>query len=229
MSANKNPKPHGIFEKPIKKTEALTLSLNRAASNREGVNSYAIRNVILQEEETERVCEANGKPAPARRTRPFFVRYDKQGVTRADKGYTKEQLEQDAERDSRHCVTLARNLGKAGHKRYDDADTQRLQEVDAHHIVASGHPAALGSRYMLFDWGIGINDADNGVFLPASVLAKPEKLANAVGHDDIHRSPLYYARVESRLMDADPADQASGRGALRKMRADMLSGAFPVK
>ena len=137
------------------------------------------------------------------------------------KAYTSAQLEQDGDRDSRHCVTLARNLKKAGHARPGD--------VDAHHIVASGHPAAYGSRVMLYEWGIAINDADNGVFLPASALAKPDELKNAVGHHDVHRSALYYSRVESRLLDADPTSQVSGRTALRTMRADMLSGVFPVK
>ena len=221
LSASKKPKAPGIFENPIKKTKVLTIGVNRIASNHPGINPYGIRNQVLLEEETDRVCRENGKPAPARRARPFFVRYDKTGVTRADKAYTAAQLEQDGDRDSRHCVTLARNLKKAGHVRHAD--------VDAHHIVASGHPAAFGSRQMLYDWGIAINDADNGVFLPASALAKPEQLGDAVGHDEVHRSAIYYSRVESRLLDADPASQASGRTSLRKMRADMLSGVFPVK
>ncbi len=222
MSANKKPKPHGIFEQPIKKTQALTLSLNRTSANQPGVNPYGIRNEVLREEEVARVCNENGMPAPARRRpRPFFVRYDKKGITRTDKGYSRAQLEEDGDRDSRHCVTLARNLKKAGHTRYDD--------VDAHHIVASGHPAAFTSRQMLYDWGIGINDADNGVFLPASASNKPEKLENAVGHDEIHRTALYYGRVEGRLLDADPTSQVSGRTALQTMREEMLSGVFPVK
>ncbi|MEO5687253.1 MAG: AHH domain-containing protein [Burkholderiaceae bacterium] len=221
MPANKKLKPHGIFEQPVKKTKALTLAMNRMASNFPEVNPYAMRNEVMREEETERVCEENGQPAPARRTRPFFVRYDKKGITRADKGYTYDQLKEDGSRDSRHCVTLANNLKKAGHTRYDD--------VDAHHIVAWKHPAADGSRRMLYDWSIAINDADNGVFLPASTLAKPDMLQSAVGHDDIHRTAVYYSRVQNRLLNADPTVQASGRSALQKMRADMLSGVFPVK
>lgn len=82
---------------------------------------------------------------------------------------------------------------------------------------------------MLFYWGIGINDADNGVFLPASASQKPKKLENAVGHDEVHRSALYYGRVEGRLLDADPTSQVSGRTALKTMRQEMLSGVFPVK
>jgi len=85
------------------------------------------------------------------------------------------------------------------------------------------------SRLMLYGWGIGINDVDNGVFLPASASAKAPELADAVGHDDLHRHAVYYVRVERRLGAVDQSVQAEGRAALRKMRADMLSGAFPVK
>jgi hypothetical protein len=220
LSASKKSKSQGTIETP-NKTMALTIAMNRMAANIPEVNSYSYRNEVMREEEAERACEANGKPAPARRTRPFFVRYDKKGITREDKGYTRDQLKEDASRDSRHCVTLANNLKKAGHTRWDD--------VDAHHIVAWKHPAAGVSRTMLFDWKIAINDADNGVFLPASALAKPEELRDAVGHDDVHRTTVYYSRVQNRLLNADPTDQASGRKALKKMRADMLSGVFPVK
>jgi hypothetical protein len=221
LSQGKKARARGIFEQPVAKTLAVTVGVNRIATNHPGVNPYDIRNQVLLEDEKDRICEENSMPAPARRTRPFFVRYDKSGVTRQDKGYTAAQLEQDGDRNSRHCVTLARNLKKAGYSRFDD--------VDAHHIVASGHPGAYASRLMLYGWQIAINDADNGVFLPACALAKAPQLANAVGHDDVHRSALYYSRVENRLLDADPASQASGRQSLRRMRADMLSGAFPVK
>jgi hypothetical protein len=47
--------------------------------------------------------------------------------------------------------------------------------------------------------------------------------------DDLHRHAVYYVRVERRLGAVDQSVQAEGRAALRKMRADMLSGAFPVK
>lgn len=221
LSATKKPRASGIFEQPTKKVLDVNISANRITSNRQGVNPYGVRNEVLLEEEKERVCEENAKPAPARRPRGFFVWYDKSGQTRMDKGYTADQLEQDGDRDSKHRRALDRNLQKAGHKRFDN--------VDAHHIVARGHPDAFASRMMLYAWGIAINDADNGVFLPACTTAKPPELAKAVGHDEVHRSAVYYTRVERRLGDADQTSQPAGRAALRKMRADMLSGAFPVK
>jgi hypothetical protein len=221
LSSNKKPRARGIFEQPMSKALDVTVSANRIASNHRSLNSYEVRNEVLLEEEKDRICEENGQPAPARRPRGFYVRYDSTGQTRGDKGYTDAQLEQDGGRDAKHRRTLDRNLTKAGQARYDD--------VDAHHIVARGHRDAYPSRLMLYGWGIGINDADNGVFLPASANAKAPELAKAVGHDEVHRNAGYYVRVERRLAAADQTQQAAGRGALRKMRADMLSGAFPVK
>ena len=221
LPATNKPRASGIFEQPTAKALDITVSANRIASNNAGVNPYGVRNEVLLEEEKERICGENSQPAPARRTRVFFVRYDSAGQTRANKGYTPAQLEQDGDRDSQHGRTLGGNLKKAGHAKFDD--------VDAHHIVAQGHPDAYPSRLMLYGWGIGINDVDNGVFLPASASAKAPELADAVGHDDLHRHAVYYVRVERRLGAVDQSVQAEGRAALRKMRADMLSGAFPVK
>ena len=220
LSSNKKPRTRGIFEQPVAKALDATISANRLASNHPGLNGYGVRNEVLLGEEKDRICEENGRPAPARKPRGFFVRYDAAGQTRADKAYTAAQLEQDGDRDSQHGRTLGGNLKKAGHARFG--------EVDAHHIGAQGHPDAYPSRLMLYEWGIGINDVDSGVLLPASASAKAPELASAVGHDDVHRNAVYYVRVERRLGAADQSQQAEGRAALRKMRADMLSGTFPV-
>ena len=221
MSATRKPRARGIFEQPVARALDATISANRVASNHTGINPYDVRNQVLLEEEKDRICEENGEPAPARRPRGFYVRYDAKGTTRTDKGYTEAQLEEDGDRDANHRRTLDRNLRKAGHA--------RLAKVCAHHIVARGHPDAFVSRMMLYGWGIGINDADNGVFLPASASDKPQPLASAVGHDDVHRNAIYYVRVERRLGGADQTSQAAGRATLLKMRAEMLSGAFPLK
>ena len=104
----------------------------------------------------------------------------------------------------------------------------RVANVCAHHIVASGHPDAYRSRRMLFGWGIGINDADNGVFLPAYLSSNVPTLPNAVAHDRLHASARYYLRVEARLRVVDKTSQPAGRGALRKMRGEMVAGSFPL-
>ena len=111
------PRACGIFEQPVAKALDATISANRLASNHPGLNGYGVRNEVLLEEEKDRVREENGQPAPTRRLRVFFVRYDAAGQTRADKGYTAAQLEQDGDRDSQHGRTLGGNLKKAGQAR----------------------------------------------------------------------------------------------------------------
>ncbi|MDP9123135.1 MAG: AHH domain-containing protein [Pseudomonadota bacterium] len=98
----------------------------------------------------------------------------------------------------------------------------------AHHIVASGHPDAAGSRKMLYTWSIAINDADNGVFLPGKRGVEAPTRKDAVQYDDLHADERYYLLVERRLMLADQAVQQSGRNALREMRGEMVRGTFPV-
>ncbi|MDP9125199.1 MAG: AHH domain-containing protein [Pseudomonadota bacterium] len=223
MPATKKPRASGIFEQPTTKALDITLSANRIATNKPGLNPYELRNDVLIEEEKTRICAANGvaaAPKPRKSPRPY-ARYDAKGLTRADKGYTADQLEGDADREgANHRRTLDRNLGKSGFV--------RVPNVCAHHIVASGHPDASGSRQMLYAWRIGINDADNGVFLPARRGLAVPTLKDAVQHDDLHADALYYALVERRLMLADEGSQVAGREALRDMRGEMIRGTFPV-
>ncbi len=225
LTANRKPRASGIFEKPTAKALETTISANRLATNRPGLNPYELRNEVLLEEEKARIrseygAEAALLPKP-RAPRGPYARYDAKGQTRADKAYTEEQLETDAERPgANHRRTLDRNLGKAGFV--------RVPNVCAHHIVASGHWDAEGSRRMLYAWGIGINDADNGVFLPAWRVVAVPTLKDAVPHDDLHADAFYYTRVERRLQLADAGIQESGRKALREMRSEMIQGTFPV-
>ncbi len=81
---------------------------------------------------------------------------------------------------------------------------------------------------MLFDWRIGIDDADNGVFLPAEAGANIPGLEKANAHDPIH-TELYHATVASRLVGRDPDSAADGRAELQAMREDMIAGVFPYK
>jgi hypothetical protein len=223
LSANKKPRASGIFEKPAAKAIDITVSANRLATNKPGLNPYALRNDILLDEEKARVSAENGVAAtrkPRRPPRPY-TRYDDGGLTKTDKGYSAAQLKADAEREgANHRRTLDRNLGRAGFVRVPD--------VCAHHIVASGHPDAAGSRKMLYTWSISINDSDNGVFLPGKRGVEVPTLKDAVQHDDLHADERYYLLVERRLMLADQAVQQSGRNALREMRGEMVRGTFPV-
>ncbi|TAL80476.1 MAG: hypothetical protein EPN75_07110 [Beijerinckiaceae bacterium] len=76
----------------------------------------------------------------------------------------------------------------------------------AHHIVAGSAPDALAARTVLQNYGIGINDAENGVFLPAEQHARlhtnayynavNNALANAKSQDDVIR---ILGTIKSRL------------------------------
>ena len=222
MSAAKHPRARGIFETPSNSALDLAIGANQIAANHPGLNPYELRNDLLVEEEKTRICAENGLPAPARRPQRFFARYDAKGKTReAPEAYTATQLETDADRDgANHRRTLDRNLKKDGHA--------RVPNVCAHHIVASGHPDAYRSRLMLFTWGIGINDADNGVYLPAYASTQVATLPAAIPHDRLHASARYYLRVEARLRAVDRASKPAGRGALRRMRGEIVAGSFPL-
>jgi len=90
----------------------------------------------------------------------------------------------------------------------------------AHHIVAHLDQAAGRSRLLLFRWGIGINDADNGVFLPAKQVGM-SGFPNAVHHMSYHQ-PEYHFAVYVRLVRRSNGDE--GRTELRSMKSDLLAG-----
>lgn len=76
-----------------------------------------------------------------------------------------------SEATSRHTGANAQRSGY-NHRRtlsnyiVADSGATRPINVCAHHVVALKDEQAEPSRKKLFDWGIAIDDADNGVFLP---------------------------------------------------------------
>ncbi len=73
----------------------------------------------------------------------------------------------------------------------------RFPGSHAHHIVASGSKFAEPARAALQRFGIGIDDAANGVFLPAEI------------HNKIHTG-AYYDMVNSALSQVTSREQALG-------------------
>jgi len=65
----------------------------------------------------------------------------------------------------------------------------------AHHIVAGGHEAAAAGRAALERFGIGINEAVNGVFLPQAT------------HAPLHTN-AYYGAVNNALAQATTRQEA---------------------
>ncbi|MBD8879572.1 AHH domain-containing protein [Rhodanobacter sp. 7MK24] len=174
----------------------LTIATNRIAAGAPDVNPYGVRNDLLTRKEKARVRYNNGVTLPT----------------------SAEQLLANAERrDYNHRRTLSRNIVKA-------TTQSRPASTCAHHIVALRDPEATNSRALLFGWGIGINDADNGVFLPQSSTGLPG-YPNAPRHNPHHRV-AYHLAVYDELQYAGNTQQ--GRATLRFLKTKILSGALPL-
>jgi A nuclease family of the HNH/ENDO VII superfamily with conserved AHH len=174
----------------------LTIASNQIASNAGSANPYEVRNGLLVEQQKAR------------------VRYEK-GITLAA---SVEVLLANAERrDYNHRRTLSRNIVAA-------TVQPRPADVDAHHVVALRHDDAKPSRLKLFQLGIGINDADNGMFLPATGAGMPG-YPNAP-HHKVDHAQRYHLTVFNVLQYA--ADNAQGRNTLRLIKGRVLSGALPL-
>jgi RHS repeat-associated protein len=102
-------------------------------------------------------------------------------------------------------IASSRKLGRA----LEAAGHVRPPNSHAHHIVAGGAPAAERARGVLERFGIGINDAANGVFLPAAY------------HRSMHDG-AYYTMV-NRLLGA-ATSRAEAEAALGAIRDALLSG-----
>lgn len=108
---------------------------------------------------------------------------------------------------------LARALEAAGHSRPPGAA--------AHHIVAGNARLADPARKILRKLGIGINEASNGVFLPAT-RTSPNPTGAAV-HSTLH-TRVYYRQVNRRLGSATTRAQAER--ILAEIRQILLDGGF---
>jgi hypothetical protein len=92
----------------------------------------------------------------------------------------------------------------------------------AHHIVAGADKRAEIARGILKKFGIGINDAKNGVFLPANQAA--QVIAGETIHSTLHTKEHYDA-VNDALMVARTRPQTIA--ILRRIGQALQSGNFP--
>lgn len=136
---------------------------------------------------------------------------------------TAERLIAEAERTTRHSAKLTRNMKAAGQLRPADAAPKT---VSAHHVVAATDDRAFESRKKLFRWGIGINDVDNGVYLPAFKNSAVSSLPNAVKHVVVHTDE-YHVNVLARFVMIPNDSTARGRVALRQIKQELIDGVFP--
>lgn len=166
-----------------------------------GVNAHEMVNVFNIKAERKKVVKAY---------------YNKAGKTMPAAATV---LRVDAERNIRHSRVLAGNMRKA-HPGYS-----RPTMVDAHHIVGRLHDLASAARSYLFSWGIGINDADNGVFLPRYETTQIAKMPNAPNHQGLHTKE-YYLNVTLRLQAIEDDDASEARLALRGIKQELIAGTF---
>lgn len=171
----------------------LTIVANEMAMNDAHINAYEARNARLLERMKNRICYLNGYTQP-----PASV--EKLLANAEDLAYN-------------HRRALARNVTKV-------EQAPRPSASCAHHIVALADKEARRSRQRIFGWDIGINDADNGVFLPRDGAGLPG-YPNAAHHTPHHRV-RYHLQVWMRLQRA--SDELGGREQLGAMKGDLLAG-----
>ena len=174
----------------------LTIAANQIAGCDSHVNAYEMRNALLETRRKARVRYENGKTLPA----------------------SAAKLQADADRKARHSRILSRNIERS-------TGVVRHVEADAHHIVAATDKRAKQSRSLLFGWGIGINDADNGVYMPKKWSSKVPGMEEATAHEVIHTED-YHLAVEARLIEVTGQSSDEGRLRLRDIKGEILKNQF---
>lgn len=188
-----------IYASPIPNILELTLDACRAvAASGSGQNPNALKNAVVLREKKKRI-------------------YDKNGYTNPNSA---QALLNESQRPARHSRVLARNIDK------NNKGQIRPRKVDAHHIVACEDYRAKLARGILFKWCIGINDADNGVYLPRYCYTIVACLPNAVKHQNMH-TDLYYISVNRQFMFIESPSTAEVRNTLRAIKAELIAGTFP--
>lgn len=90
----------------------------------------------------------------------------------------------------------------------------------AHHIVAGNSPKANEARIILERYGIGINDAANGVFLPIR-----QNIPDGVYHPSLH-TQTYYDTVNNLLKAA--SNKETTYEILKYIGNNLANGTFDV-
>jgi hypothetical protein len=128
---------------------------------------------------------------------------------------------QDAWNDLRE-VAQGRASSAALARALEVSGVSRPEGYAAHHIVAGRDPPAEFARIVLRKFGIGINDAENGVFLPAN------KATQVIAGETIHstlRSYKYYDAVNDALEKAKTKQEAIDT--LARIRQALQAGDYP--
>lgn len=122
-------------------------------------------------------------------------------------------------------VETARNAPKVDSEKlaqnmFEEFRLPRSRGWAAHHIVAGNEPEAEPARMILQRFGIDINDAYNGVYLPQ----EPSVGTTEMYHRSLH-TQVYHESVYLRLWDGVDADHA--RAILQEIASELRAGIFP--
>jgi hypothetical protein len=109
-----------------------------------------------------------------------------------------------------------------------EANNDRPKGVAAHHIVSRKPALAHPAQMLLFAWGIGINDVDNGVYLPRFATTVVPSLPNASKHSKIHTG-VYHLAVFGRLAEVRKQPSTVGREVLRGIKGELEADTFPYR
>ncbi len=183
---------------PADELHQQTIIANLLMGDDKTVNSYKVRNDRALSKAKSLVCYKNG-------------------ITR--QRVSVKRLQADALAKGSHSQALSGNIQLARGELQPDT-------TDAHHVVARRHRLAAVARAYLFRWKIGIDDADNGVFLPKKLGSNVPGLENAVPHGPLHSGP-YHFEVTDRLRSRAGEPASAAREELRAMRTEMIAGVFP--
>lgn len=98
---------------------------------------------------------------------------------------------------------------------------------EAHHIVAWNARGAAPARAILEKAGIGIDSADNGVWLPrATSTSESGSIIDAyTDHGGVH-TENYYEFVNEELAKVDPENKVAVRGVLNDLRAKLIADSW---
>jgi hypothetical protein len=119
-------------------------------------------------------------------------------------------------------VRAGRASSRALARYLEISGVQRPQGYAAHHIVAGNDPEAEFARGVLKRFGIGINEAVNGVFLPANRAT--QVIAGKTIHSTLH-TDAYYEAVNKALRGATTRQEVIDT--LRSIGKALEAGDYP--
>lgn len=173
----------------------------------------------LAEEVTEEAAERAVREAAERAVREGTEEVTEEAAERALREGTEEVAEQAA---PRAAGALSKPSSRALGRNLEAAGLDRPADAAAHHIAAGGAKRAAGAQSVLQRFGIDINTAENGVFLPKNLDALNP--TGAAVHSTLH-SNAYYSAVDDLLGQA--TTRAEALEALDYIRTELLAGRFP--